>query len=58
MDPSLTGRRGFLPWQELDKRWHENEGTARKKDIHHHLGLIIGRKGQRVPYLSRARKID
>lgn len=58
MDPSLTGRRGVLPWKELDRRWHENEAPGRKKDIHHHLGIVIGPNGRRVAYFSRARRID
>jgi predicted double-glycine peptidase len=58
MDPSLTGRRGFLSWAELDKRWHENEGTTRDPDVHSHLGIVIGPKNHKPVYPVRARKIE
>jgi len=56
MDPSLTGRVGYLPWNELDKRWHENEGSV-KPELSHHLGLVIRGKQQTLVYTTRARKI-
>jgi len=58
MDPSLTGRRGFLPWAELDRRWHENEGTTHDPEVHSHLAIIIGPNGHKATYPGTARKID
>jgi hypothetical protein len=58
MDPSLTGRRGFLSWADLDKRWHENEGTVRDPEPYARLGIVIGPQGHEISYLTRARKID
>lgn len=40
MDPSITARRGFLSWPELDRRWHEDEGFE-EAEVHRHLGIII-----------------
>jgi predicted double-glycine peptidase len=45
MDPSITARRGYLPWRELDKRWQENEGWE-VKEFYRHLGIIV-RPGRR-----------
>lgn len=45
MDPSLTGRYGFLSWSDLEKRWHENEGSD-KLELSHHLALVIKPKQQ------------
>lgn len=45
MDPSITGRRGYLSWRELDKRWQENEGSE-VKEFYRHLGIIV-RPGRR-----------
>ena len=58
MDPSCTGRRAYLPWPELDKRWHENEETERNPDVHSHFGVVIGPKRQTPAYPTRARRID
>ncbi len=35
-DPSLAGRRGFIPIEEFDKRWHEDDSGHKV-----HLGLVI-----------------
>ncbi len=45
MDPSITGSRGFLSWEELNKRWQENEGTG-EREFYRHLGIVI-RPGKR-----------
>jgi predicted double-glycine peptidase len=58
MDPSCTGRRAYLSWPELDRRWHENEGTERHPDVHSHLGIVIGPDGYKAVYSTRARRID
>lgn len=64
MDPSLTGRRGWLSWSELDKRWHEDEGDARRKakgkkeDVHRRLALVVLPEACEPAYARRARKID
>lgn len=57
MDPSLAGRRGYLSWSELDKRWHEDEGHG-QSEISHHLGIVIRPNQQKPVYHTRARKID
>ncbi len=58
MDPSLTGRRGFLPRQEFVKRWHDNEGRAHHPDIIARLGLEIWSEQGKPVYQHRARMID
>jgi predicted double-glycine peptidase len=58
MDPSLVGRRGFLPKDEFDKRWHDDEGTVDKRNVLHRLGLIIWKENGESEYARRARKID
>lgn len=45
MDPSITGRRGFLAWPELNRRWQENEGWE-VKEFYRHLGIVV-RPGRR-----------
>lgn len=40
MDPSITGKLGYLSWEELKKRWHEDEGFE-KEEVHKSLGIII-----------------
>ena len=58
MDPSLTGRRGYLTRDEFLKRWHDNEGTDARPKIIHHLGLVIWKDGARSAYESSARRIE
>ena len=57
-DPVLPGRRGFLPIQEFDRRWHDDEGTAEKPDVHAHLGVVVRRKAGESAKPPPARKID
>jgi sialate O-acetylesterase len=57
-DPVLSGRRGFLPVKEFDRRWHDDEGTAEKPDVHAHLGVVIRRKPGAPAKPPPARKID
>jgi uncharacterized protein YvpB len=35
-DPSLAGRRGFIPIAEFDQRWHEDDSGHKLR-----LGLVI-----------------
>ena len=58
MDPSLTGRRGYLPRDEFEERWHDNEGTEAKPDVIHHLGLVIWKDEGGGANARCARKID
>jgi predicted double-glycine peptidase len=51
-DPSLAGRRGFIPIDEFDGRWHEHEVSGR----YVHLGLVIWREGEPA-YLRTANYI-
>jgi len=44
--PSDQHRRGYLPKEEFDRRWHDDEGTKEHPEPHTHLGIIIySRKG-------------
>jgi predicted double-glycine peptidase len=58
MDPSLTGRRGFLPKGEFQARWHDNEGTTDRPKLISHLGLVIWKPGGTSIYARFARKVD
>ena len=58
MDPSLTGRRGFLPKPEFEARWHDNEGTTEQPKLISHLGLIIWKPAGTAAYPRFARRID
>ena len=58
MDPSLTGRRGFLPKQEFEARWHDNEGTDERPKPIRHLGLVIWKPAASPAYPRFARRID
>jgi len=58
MDPSLDGRRGYLPKGEFEERWHDNEGTEKKPHLLRHLGLVIWKEGGKSACDHRARKID
>jgi predicted double-glycine peptidase len=58
MDPSLTGRRGFLPKAEFDERWHDNEGTEENPKIISHLGLVIWKPATQSVYARFARRVD
>jgi predicted double-glycine peptidase len=58
MDPSLTGRRGYLAQDEFVDRWHDNEGSAKKPKLIRHLGLVIWKKDGNDAYSAFARKID
>jgi predicted double-glycine peptidase len=58
MDPSLIGRRGFLPKIEFVKRWHDEEGKRKHPKVLTHLGLEIWKEGGASAYDHRARRID
>jgi predicted double-glycine peptidase len=58
MDPSLTGRRGFLPKPEFEARWHDDEGTPEHPKPISHLGLVIWRPAGTSTYARFARRID
>jgi predicted double-glycine peptidase len=58
MDPSLTGRRGFLPKLEFEARWHDNEGTTEQPKLISHLGLVIWKPAGAAAYPRFARRID
>ena len=58
MDPSLTGRRGFLPKAEFQARWHDNEGTPDRPKLISHLGLVIWKPGGTSIYARFARRVD
>ena len=58
MDPSLTGRRGYLPREEFAKRWHDDEGTPKHPQIIERLGLVIYKNAERPAYLYRATMIE
>lgn len=55
MDPSLVGRRAYLSHAEFEERWHDNEGTAEKPQLIHHLGMAIWKEGEQT---MRARRIE
>lgn len=52
-DPLLDAFRGYLPWAEFDRRWHDK--GARGK-VYDHLGLVIWRPYARH-YLIRGTEI-
>jgi predicted double-glycine peptidase len=58
MDPALTGRRGFLPKNEFESRWHDNEGTSERPKLISHLGLVIWKPAATPAYARFARRID
>lgn len=41
MDPSILCRRGYLSWKDLDKRWHDNEGTDRRPRVTKHMAIVV-----------------
>jgi predicted double-glycine peptidase len=58
MDPSLTGRRGFLRREEFADRWHDNEGTDEHPNVIHHLGLVFSKQNPSPVYAEVARRIE
>ena len=54
MDPSILCRYGFLPWSELDRRWHDDEGTEDKPKPNWHMGIVIRPNGQKPVHASMA----
>ena len=58
MDPSIDERRGYLPWREFEKRWHENEGTDAKPEVRRHLGIVIRPPRGGTPFLRYAVRVD
>ncbi len=41
MDPSILCRRGYLSWYNLDRRWHDDEGTKRRPKITRHMAIVV-----------------
>jgi predicted double-glycine peptidase len=41
MDPSVRGSYGFLPRDELVRRWHDFEIDGGRRVEYHHLGIIL-----------------
>jgi predicted double-glycine peptidase len=58
MDPSLTGRRGYLPKGEFKLRWHDNEGTRKHPNVLEHLGIVVYSQKEAPSYPHRAKRID
>jgi hypothetical protein len=57
MDSVMPGRIAHLSWEELDKRWHENEGTVDKPEIFVHEAVVV-RGGRHKPvYATKSRMI-
>lgn len=57
-DPVLKGRRGYLPYDEFNERWHDKDANG---DEYDHYGIVIWKKDgleRNAKYLSRAKKID
>lgn len=57
MDPSLLCRYGYLSWTELDKRWHDNEGSWRKAKPNWHMGIVVDPNGHKVVHRYSAERI-
>lgn len=56
-DPLLKGRRGYLPYDEFDKRWIDKDANG---DHYDNYGIVIWseQSGERnAAYLTKARKI-
>ncbi len=54
-DPSLAAIRGFIPYAELEERWHD---TGPKRKHMDHYGLTVWKPRMLRPaYLMRARRI-
>jgi predicted double-glycine peptidase len=58
MDPSITGRRGYLAWSEFNQRWHENEGTETEPEVHQRLGIWMRPPRGGTPFLRYAARVD
>lgn len=58
MDPSIISQRGYMTWKELDRRWHENEGTRRKPELSHHMGIIVRPNGLKPVHETVAEPIE
>ena len=57
-DPALKGSRGYLPYEEFDKRWHDKDASG---TLFNHYGIIIWKddgNDRKASYLTRAKKID
>lgn len=57
MDPSILCRYGYLPWTELDRRWHDDEGTRKKPRPTWHMGIVIRPNGHKPIHNSVAELI-
>ena len=58
MDPSLLCRYGYLAWAELDKRWHDNDGTRSRPKISWHRGIVIRPNGHKPVHATVAERIE
>lgn len=58
MDPSILCRYGYLPWRELDRRWHDNDGSRRRPKLAKHMGIIVRPNGHEPINRSVAELIE
>lgn len=52
MDPSLLCRYGCLSWSELDRRWHDDEGTRKKPKPCWHMAIVVDPNGRKPQMLA------
>lgn len=53
-DPSISGMRGFLKYEDLENRWHDKETSSKRTD---HLGIVIW-KNRKPVYCTHALHIS
>ncbi len=56
-DPSMKGTRGFLPYKEFEKRWHDKDADGA---VYEKYGIVIWKQsgeGTDREYLAQAKKI-
>lgn len=54
MDPSILCRYGYMSWTNLDRRWHDNEGTRRKPRPTRHMGIVVDPNGHEPIHATMA----
>ncbi len=57
MDPSLLCRYGFMSWKNLDRRWHDNDGTRKNPKPIKHMGIIVRPNGHEPVHAKIAEEI-
>ncbi|MBX9724025.1 MAG: C39 family peptidase [Candidatus Obscuribacterales bacterium] len=57
MDPSILCRYGYMSWTNLDKRWHDNNGTRKKPKTCKHMGIIVRPNGHEPVHAKLAEEI-